>query len=89
MPWYDSGADSASIGSSCSSRMYIEQSSKCLNPKSDPGRILCHTILKPVSNQMHSFCVSTLIKYFSYKTYIINKTKINNFFVLRFIHILK
>ncbi|XP_029342180.1 transformation/transcription domain-associated protein [Acyrthosiphon pisum] len=56
VPWYDSGADSASLGSSSSSHMNTEQLTKCLNLKSDPGRILRHTILKPVSNQMHSFC---------------------------------
>jgi len=61
VPWYDSGADSASIGSSNSSRMRIEPLSKSLNIKSDPGRILRHTVLKPVSNQMHSFCVSICI----------------------------
>lgn len=61
MPWYDSGADSASLASSSNS--HVEKLSKCSNIKSDPGRILCHTILKPVSSQMHSFCVSILIKY--------------------------
>ncbi|VVC24543.1 Hypothetical protein CINCED_3A007231 [Cinara cedri] len=36
--------------------MHLEQLSKSLYIKSNPGRILRHTILKPVSNQMHSFC---------------------------------
>lgn len=40
--------------------MNTEQLPKFLNLKSDPGRILRHTILKPVSNQMYSFCVSLL-----------------------------
>lgn len=56
VPWYDSGADSISLGSSSSCHMNTEQLPKCLNLKSDPGRILRHTVLKPVSNQMHSFC---------------------------------
>ncbi|KAE9545141.1 hypothetical protein AGLY_000684 [Aphis glycines] len=56
VPWYDSGADSISLGSLSSCHMNTEQLPKCLNLKSDPGRILRHTVLKPVSNQMHSFC---------------------------------
>ncbi|XP_025206602.1 vacuolar protein sorting-associated protein 8 homolog [Melanaphis sacchari] len=56
VPWYDSGTDSNSLGSSNSCQINTEQPPKCLNLKSDPGRILRHTILKPVSNQMHSFC---------------------------------
>lgn len=61
--WYDSGADSTSLESSSSSCMRIEQLPKSLYVKSDPGRILHHTILKPVSNQMHSFCVSIFSHY--------------------------
>uniref|UniRef100_A0A2S2Q1E5 Vacuolar protein sorting-associated protein 8 n=1 Tax=Sipha flava TaxID=143950 RepID=A0A2S2Q1E5_9HEMI len=56
VPWYDSGADSASLGSSCSNRLLIEKLPKSLSIKSDPGRILRHIVLKPVSNQMQSFC---------------------------------
>ncbi|XP_050434277.1 vacuolar protein sorting-associated protein 8 homolog isoform X2 [Adelges cooleyi] len=56
IPYYDSGADSTSLSSINSSRLCIENSSKYLNTKSDPGRILRHMILKPVSSQMQSFC---------------------------------